>query len=163
MLRRTPFRRKPPKHEPTATEREPKPLAKAASLHVGTYAGTTAAGVPKDALVRHEGYRRLVASLPCKLCGIHGFSQCAHSNLGKGMGTKADDRESFPLCAAHPVLGGLVPGCHASLDQGAMFTKSERRALEPAWAADTRRTIFAMGLWPSDLPMLEIECQSRRN
>ena len=33
----------------------------------------------------------------------------------------------------------------------ALFTKAVRRELEPVWAADTRRRIRAMGLWPTNL------------
>jgi hypothetical protein len=28
----------------------------------------------------------------------------------------------------------------------------DRRTLEPAWAADTQRKIYAMGLWPQNIP-----------
>ena len=35
----------------------------------------------------------------------------------------------------------------------ALFLKSVRRELEPAWAADTQRRIQAMGLWPKSLPV----------
>jgi hypothetical protein len=97
--------------------------------------------------VRHERYRRLVASLPCIYCGIEGHSQCAHANQGKGMSTKADDRMSFPLCACRPG----VSGCHAQLDQGALFSKAVRRETEDEWARRTRMQIDAAGLWPSDL------------
>jgi hypothetical protein len=167
MQRRSPLKRtgfKPRrfvKSEGPTIEREPRPLARAE--RAATYAGTTVAASAEPDPVRHEGYRRLVAKLPCKRCGIYGYSQAAHPNTGKGAGTKTDDRKCFPLCTVHPVLGGLITGCHEQFDQGALFTKAERRALEEVWSADTRRTIFAMGLWPSDLPMLEIECQSRRN
>ncbi len=30
----------------------------------------------------------------------------------------------------------------------ALFTKAARRELEPVWAADTQRRIYAMGAWP---------------
>jgi hypothetical protein len=146
-------RRKPSRHEPASTEREPKPLAKVTRW--GTAGATSGVAVPKDAPVRHEGYRYLVAQLPCKHCGIYGYSQAAHPNTGKGQGTKTDDRLCFPLCTVHPVLGGFVSGCHEQFDQGALFAKAVRREIEPAWGADTRATIAAMGLWPADLAMLE--------
>lgn len=112
-----------------------------------------AAPIPKAAPVRSEAYRRAVASLPCINCGVPGYSQCAHSNSGKGAGIKASDLDSFPLCTVHPGAdGSLVQGCHERFDQGALFLKSVRRELEPAWAADTRRKIQAMGLWPKGLP-----------
>lgn len=108
---------------------------------------------PKDAPVRSEAYRRLVADMPCKYCGVVGYSQAAHPNTGKGMGSKTDDRECFPLCCARPG----VTGCHAMFDQGALFTKEVRRLVEPAWGADTRRAIEAAGDWPADLPRMELE------
>lgn len=99
---------------------------------------------PKESPVRSEPYRRAVASLPCKICGIAGYSQAAHGNKGKGMGIKACDLTLFPACCDRPG----VQGCHSKIDQGALLSKSARRLLEPAWAADTRRQVQAMGLMP---------------
>lgn len=121
-------------------------------MHSGTYAGGTAGPAPKEAAVRSEEYRRLVAALPCKHCGIHGYSQAAHPNTGKGGAIKTDDRECFPLCTVHPVAGGFVQGCHERFDQGALYDKAARRLIEPAWGADTRRQIKAAGDWPKGLP-----------
>lgn len=109
------------------------------------------ATVPKDEPVRSEPYRRLVAALPCKVCGIVGSSQAAHPNTGKGAGLKTDDRLCFPLCCDRPG----VQGCHAKFDQHAWFTRAARREIEPSWGADTRRQITAMGQWPADLPKIE--------
>lgn len=103
--------------------------------------------VHKAAPVRSEALRRAVASLPCAICGIYGYSQAAHANTGKGMGMKACDLTCFPACGTRP---GEV-GCHAKLDQGALFTKAVRRELEPAWAADTQRRLLALGLIPPSL------------
>ena len=102
----------------------------------------------KDMPLRSEPYRRLVASLPCICCGIGGSSQAAHPNSAKGMGTKADDRLCFPLCADRPG----VRGCHSKFDQGAMLTKEERKAAELKWGKDTRDVIRRVGLWPDGLP-----------
>lgn len=33
-----------------------------------------------------------------------------------------------------------------------LFLKAVRRDLEPVWAADTRRKVQALGLWPKNLP-----------
>ena len=107
-----------------------------------------AAPVAKAAPVRSDRYRRLVASLPCAICGTPGYSQAAHANTGKGMGMKACDLTCFPACGPRPG----IQGCHAALDQGALFTKAARRELEPVWAADTQRRIHAMGLWPKGVP-----------
>ena len=103
--------------------------------------------VPKVRPVRSAAYRRLVAALPCDICGGAGRSQAAHPNTGKGMAQKADDRLCFPLCADGPG----VRGCHASLDQGAMFTKWHRRTYEHSAGQRTRDTINRMGLWPVGL------------
>lgn len=93
--------------------------------------------VPKRQPVRDEAYRRLVAALPCIACGVHGYSQAAHPNAGKGAGTKADDTDCFPLCADRPG----VRGCHSHFDQGAMFSKADRRAVEKRWTAETKRRL----------------------
>ena len=127
------------------------------SLHSASYeGGTSGEAVDKENVVRSEAYRRLVAALPCKHCGIAGYSQAAHPNTGKGGSLKTDDRLCFPLCTVHPASGGdYVQGCHARFDQGALYPKAARRLIEPAWGADTRRAIVAAGQWPKGLPMLE--------
>lgn len=79
---------------------------------------------PKSRPVRSEAYRRYVASKPCFGCGIEGWSQCAHAN-GGGMGTKASDLETFPLCATRP--GHM--GCHMQFDLCVDMTKQQRREL----------------------------------
>ena len=162
-MRRTPFRRTAVSASAeTEQEREQRLMDKArramnsvvpraANMGLST---TAAAPIPKAAPVRSEAYRRAVASLPCINCGVPGYSQCAHSNSGKGAGIKASDLDSFPLCTVHPGADGrLVQGCHENFDQGALFTKAVRRELEPVWAADTQRRIQAMGLWPQNLPV----------
>ena len=127
------------------------PGAFRAPLAVATAPATP---IVKDNPVRSQQYRRAVASLPCINCGVPGHSQCAHSNSGKGAGIKASDLDSFPLCTVHPGADGrLVQGCHENFDQGALFTKAVRRELEPVWAADTRRKLLALGLWPKGVPV----------
>lgn len=134
---------------PRMRDREPPDIAFQISTRRGTYAGgTSGQAVAKESAISHEGYRRLVAKLPCKACGIAGLSQAAHPNTGKGQGIKTDDRECFPLCADSP----MRKGCHPKFDQGAMFSKAVRREIEQVWAADTRRAIEAAGLWPAGLP-----------
>ena len=151
---RTPLHKSVPNREQALMER-----ARAAMKNVAPRAAVmggacTGVAVPKAAPVRSEAYRRAVASLPCINCGVPGHSQCAHSNSGKGAGIKASDLDSFPLCTVHPGADGrLVQGCHENFDQGALFTKAVRRELEPVWAADTRRKLLAMGLWPKGLPV----------
>lgn len=160
MMRRTPMKRAIWPTRTPAVVLEPKaadPTVKRSSTAIRTRAVLTrvtaapAAAIPKDAPVRSESYRRAVAGLPCKVCGIVGYSQAAHPNTGKGAGIKTDDRLCFPLCCDRPG----VQGCHPKFDQHAMYTKAARRAMEPAWAADTRRRIESMGQWPANLPKLE--------
>ena len=57
---------------------------------------------PKTAAARSEPYRRHVAQLACKACGIQQYSQAAHHNSGKAKGSKADDRACFALCCDQP-------------------------------------------------------------
>ena len=150
-MKRTGFKPRAPRREardpdrvrsiPTVTPgafRAPEPVASA-----------PAARVEKSAPVRSEAYRRLVAAMPCVICGMVGYGQAAHGSAGKGMGIKASDLELFCLCADRPG----VRGCHGQFDQGALFTKSVRHELEPVWAADTRRKLLAMGLWPKGVPV----------
>lgn len=148
-MRRTGFKR------PQLPARERSfPSVTPGAFRLGTQATECAAPVEKDEPVRSEAYRYLVAMLPCKLCGIAGYSQAAHPNTGKGAGIKTDDRLCFPLCTVHPDQdGNLVQGCHELFDQHALLPKIARRAIEPVWAADTRRQIIVMGLWPANLPV----------
>ena len=83
--------------------------------------------IAKDALVRSEKYRRLVALLPCAHCGIDGHSQAAHADMGKGAHIKSDDRTCYPACAPRP--DGAI-GCHTLIGATGTFTREARRALE---------------------------------
>lgn len=148
-MKRTGFKPRSPQRE----ARDPDRLRTVPAVTPGAFrapepvASAPAAQVAKAAPVRSEAYRRAVASLPCAICGVPGYSQAAHANQGKGMGLKACDLTCFPACGPRPG----IQGCHAALDQGALFTKAVRRALEPVWAADTQRRIQAMGLWPENM------------
>lgn len=141
MMRRTGFK-------PKAVERRPLPPPRPVRRVAPAVISDKANATPKAVILRSEAYRRAVASLPCVMCGIAGYSQAAHGSEGKGMGMKACDLTLFPACCDRPG----ARGCHAQLDQGALFTKAVRRELEPVWAADTQRRIRAMGLWPKSLP-----------
>ena len=158
--RRTPMKRAPFKRAAPTTKSHSNQAAALTSqaliaiktrapLRASTYAAPTepAAPIAKAQPVRSEALRRAVASLPCVICGMPGYSQAAHGSEGKGMGIKACDLTLFPACCDRPG----VRGCHSLLDQGALFTKAVRRELEPVWAADTQRRIKAMGLWPTNL------------
>ena len=151
MLRRTSLRPRAPRRE----QRDPDRVRTMPTVTPGAFrapqpvAIAPAAPITKDNPVRSEAYRRAVASLPCAICGVPGYSQAAHANQGKGMGMKACDMTCFPACGPRPGF----QGCHAALDQGALFSKAVRRELEPVWAADTQRRIHAMGMWPKSLPL----------
>ncbi len=149
MMRRTGFKSRAQQR----SQRDPDRVRSMPTVTPGAFrvpepvASAPAARVEKSAPVRSEAYRRAVASLPCVICGVPGYTQAAHGSAGKGMGLKACDMTLFPACCDRPG----VRGCHSLLDQGALFTKAVRRELEPVWAADTQRRIQAMGLWPKNM------------
>lgn len=89
---------------------------------------------PKSATVRSESYRRWVASLPCAGCGVDGYSQAAHPNNGKGLGSKTSDLLCFPLCSTRP--GHM--GCHYMHDNCIGMSRHERRDLELIYTARTQ-------------------------
>ncbi|MNL47534.1 hypothetical protein D3C87_1703270 [compost metagenome] len=106
---------------------------------------------PKEGVIEHEGYKRLVRQLPCAHCGIEGYTQFCHSDEGKGIGIKTDSRRGWPGCGPH----GESAGCHHRIGSTGAFTRDERRALEGQYAAQTRAIIIAAGDWPIGLPLLE--------
>lgn len=148
-MKRTGFKSRAPRRE----QRDPDRVRAMPAVTPGAFrapqpvVADPAAQVVKTAPVRNEAYRRAVATLPCAICGVPGYSQAAHANQGKGMGMKACDLTCFPACGPRPGF----QGCHAALDQGALFLKAARRELEPVWAADTQRRLLAMGLVPASL------------
>ena len=103
---------------------------------------------PKTQVWRSEPYRRAVAQLACKVCGIAGYSQAAHPPPS-GKSVKEDDRLCWPACCTRV---GIL-GCHASFDQYKLMPRSAAVIYAHAAAADTRRQITAMGLWPANLPV----------
>lgn len=95
---------------------------------------------PKPTRYRSEAYRRFVASQPCFVCGIVGYSQCAHAN-GGGMGTKRSDLDTFPLCAARPGANG----CHMRHDLCIVVDRATRRELEAVYIARMQGIARAAG------------------
>lgn len=141
LQRRTPLRARARISGPTV-DREPRPMALTPATRRGSYAGAVAGiPAPKEAPVRSETYRRLVAAMPCWQCRAPAPSQAAHANFGKSLGMKTDDRTCFPMC----------PQCHAHHDQGGV-PREIRRATELQAGRDTRAAIKAAGLWPKNLP-----------
>lgn len=132
-----------------AIKRTPQPLYRLARPCEAATVSEAAVPVPKAAPVRSETYRRLVASLPCVFCGIEGFSQHAHGNNGKGMALKVCDLFAFPACADRPGQRG----CHALLDQGALFPKAVRREVEAELARRTVQFLIGAGRWPAAIPV----------
>ena len=108
--------------------------------------------IVKENVIRHEGYRRLVASMRCCWCGREGRSNHAHENEGKGMGLKLDDRRAMPLCVDD--MG--QHGCHYAFDQYSLIDGGRDAHVElgRAMAAATRQEIMKAGKWPKGLPLL---------
>jgi hypothetical protein len=133
LRRRVPLRAKAPPPRPAKViDYTPRPRPVVRADH-SPDAGKMVCQRPKDAPVRDEAYRRLVAALPCIACGKRGRSQAAHGPaLGRGI--KASDLELFPLCADEP---GAV-GCHKKFDTYVFFKAEARREVAAAWAAQTR-------------------------
>ena len=93
---------------------------------------------------RNPKLLKAVASLPCATCGIEGASQAAHANspvFGKGMGIKAHDWATFPLCHAG------TNGCHEKHDQRMVhLTKIERIEYERELILKTHAQMFELGM-----------------
>lgn len=93
---------------------------------------------------RDKKLLKIVAQLPCIVCGIEGASQAAHANspvFGKGMGIKAHDWATFPLCHAG------ANGCHEKHDQRMVhLTKIERIEYERELILKTHAMMFERGM-----------------
>ena len=129
-----------PMREATQSTYTPKPRPQAVAA---ADAACMVVQVPKDRAVRSETYRRLVAAMPCACCGKAGPSQAAHSDFGKGLALKSDDRTCFPACVE----------CHVLIGSSGTFTREERRKAERLYGAKTRAAIFASGGWPATVPL----------
>lgn len=104
--------------------------------------------VEKINAIQHAGYMRLVRLLPCARCAIEHSIQFCHADEGKGTGIKTDCRRGWPGCGPH----GDTMGCHHLVGTSGTLKKDERRAVELAYAIDTRAKVLALGLWPASLP-----------
>lgn len=96
--------------------------------------------IPKPKRYQNESYRRFVAAQECFGCGVEGYSQCCHRN-GAGMGTKASDLETFPLCCARP---GII-GCHAEHDLCIGMTREKRHEVEDYYVQSMQAIAKACG------------------
>lgn len=136
-MKRTGFTPKgPPMRQAKQVDFVPRPTRR--DLRMSDPRARMSVSVPKADVMRSEPYRRLVASLPCIACCAAGYSMAAHGNTGKGMGRKSCDTTCMPLC------GPRANDCHAAFDEGRMFTKSQRREIEPLWANQTRMRLRAL-------------------
>ena len=124
------------------------PRARPRAVAVSTGEARVVVPMPKSYPLRSETYRRLVAALPCAMCGAPAPSQAAHADFGKGLQIKSDDRTCFPLCADAPGWRG----CHSVVGASGSILREHRRELERKWSAQTRRAITDAGLWPASLP-----------
>jgi hypothetical protein len=151
-MKRTPFKRKAPAGYVKAERIAPVYARLTVKVNMPRVSDETVT-IAKAAPVRSEPYRRLVAAMPCIHCGIIGFSQAAHADMGKGAHIKSDDRTCYPACGPRP---GEI-GCHALIGSTGSMTRDQRRTLEADYAAQTRAEIRQSGQWPKGLPHLEIQ------
>lgn len=100
-----------------------------------------AAAVPKAPPVRAPAYLRWIATLPCIVCGIEGYTQAAHQNKDRGLGQKSSDLDCFPLCCTRP--GHM--GHHMEHDLLIDMTLDQRRELETMYTRKTQERARAAG------------------
>ena len=105
---------------------------------------------PKQKYFRSKKHLKLVASLPCQVCGTENQTQAAHSNWaelgGKAKSLKASDEYTAALCLK----------CHWEIDQGNKWSKVER---QQAWKSAHYKTVQLLvdsGQWPVDIPIPDI-------
>ncbi len=133
MFKRAPIR---PAKAWTADEL-PTPRTPGQVLRVDDGKARMVVPLPKQTPARDKAYLRAVAALPCAHCKRAGPSQAAHADEGKGLGTKASDYETFPLCADGPGRRG----CHSVIGASGAFSREQRRALERKYVAMTREAL----------------------
>jgi hypothetical protein len=91
--------------------------------------------------VRSEAYRRYVAQLACRNCGVEQHSQAAHPNSlasGASGAKKASDILVFPLCTE------AANACHKRFDSYILCTKKEMPFLEIQWTASTQYELIRL-------------------
>ena len=138
----------PPRKPAKVIEYQPRPRTPAQPVLVTDGKARMVVPIPKAQPLRSEEYRRLVASLPCVLCKIEGYSNACHSDDGsKGCGTKSSDATCYPGCVSRP---GIV-GCHERIGTLRELRKDQRRELEALWANQTRMKLRAMAASDADV------------
>jgi len=97
--------------------------------------------IEKSRPLRSEKHRKVVASMPCHFCNTASGIQAAHANYGKGMGIKACDSQTFPLCQF----------CHEWLDRSGALTREGRRMRERLAVNATREKLQIFGRWTDEV------------
>lgn len=133
---------------------EPQPAAPLSPLLRPANVARISANDPGPAVTKEhpavsETYRDLVRAMRCAHCGYPPRSQFCHSDQGKGIGLKTDDRRGWPGCGPHDGK----PGCHWLIGTSGRIPKAQRRELEDRYAAQARAAILASGKWPKNLPL----------
>jgi hypothetical protein len=149
MLRRAPMHRGSGFKRPERVRAAPAPLRPATRSGVISMVGDQVVAIEKENPLVCEAYRKVVRSLPCIRCGILGFTQFCHSDEGKGMGLKTDDRRAWPGCGPH----GDTMGCHHYVGTSGSMPRAEKRVFEETSSSITRATVLLLGLWPKNLPL----------
>ena len=119
----------------------PKPIRQTAK----TVISEAVTASPKENAIVSEAYRKVVRGLACMRCNWPPRSQFCHSDEGKGMSLKTDDRRGWAGCAI----------CHYLVGTSGTFPKAERRALDAEYSAKTRAEVLRLNLWPKNLPKWE--------
>ncbi|MDO9236204.1 MAG: hypothetical protein Q7U28_09265 [Aquabacterium sp.] len=145
-LRRTGFKRQ--QYVPA-----PRPPIRPGSGGVMVRIDDTVTASPKENVLTSLIYQARVRKLPCARCGIVNFIQFCHSDEGKGIGIKTDDRRGWPGCGLHLEGGKMVNGCHWFVGTSGELKREERRALEAQYSSETRAKILQRGEWPKNLPI----------
>lgn len=107
---------------------------------------------PKPVILRSREYLRWVGGLACCHCKRPGPSQAAHADEGKGERIKSGDNTAHPLCADRPGRAG----CHTLIGSSGTFSRDQRRQLERAYGAATKRRAILAGAWPEAWPEQEV-------
>jgi hypothetical protein len=61
-------------------------------------------GAPRKGLVIDEAYKAWIRKQPCVCCGTRRYVEAAHVGT-RGLGQKASDYTTLPLCSWHHVQG----------------------------------------------------------
>lgn len=109
---------------------------------------------PKEEPTRSKTYLRKVARLECIRCKREGYSQAAHINRDKGMGLKAGDNYTFPLCTPDgKAPGDPEPhGCHYLFDNYKLGDKEESAEMGLKWSRETYTRLKRAGDVPMNVP-----------